>query len=35
MCNGTLSILATAAKHPTWYFWPQGGKRAEALKVQA
>lgn len=35
VCNGTLSILATAAKHPTWYFWPQGGKRAEALKVQA
>ncbi|OHT82407.1 NAD(P)/FAD-dependent oxidoreductase [Mycobacteroides saopaulense] len=35
VCNGTLSILTTAAKHPTWYFWPQGGKRAEALKARA
>ncbi|SKS84362.1 NADH dehydrogenase [Mycobacteroides abscessus subsp. abscessus] len=34
VCNGTLSILATAAKHPTWYYWPQGGKRAEALRAQ-
>ncbi|AMU69482.1 FAD-dependent oxidoreductase [Mycobacteroides abscessus] len=34
LCKGTLSILATAAKHPTWYYWPQGGKRAEALRAQ-
>lgn len=35
VCNGTLSILATAAKHPSWYYWPQGGKRAEALAARA
>ncbi|GAA1482726.1 hypothetical protein GCM10009624_31660 [Gordonia sinesedis] len=33
--KGALAILATAAKHPTWYHWPQGGKRAKALSAQA
>ncbi|MFA4082989.1 NAD(P)/FAD-dependent oxidoreductase [Mycobacteroides salmoniphilum] len=35
VCRGTVYFLKQAAKHPKAYYWPQGGKRAEALKAQA
>ncbi|ORA55199.1 NAD(P)/FAD-dependent oxidoreductase [Mycobacteroides franklinii] len=35
VCRGTVYFLKQAAKHPKAYYWPQGGKRSEALKVQA
>lgn len=31
VCKGTLSFLATEARKPGSYFWPQGGKRQKNL----